>query len=65
MRKQAVYGFGIGLLGILIAMILYEMNARSLVIDSFIVGNITIEALMSLVIILFVLLGTILGMMHR
>lgn len=64
-KTAALYGFGGGALGILFAMILYEMNSRSLLINEFITGDITIEVLMSVVVLLFTLVGAVLGMTRR
>lgn len=59
--KPIVPIFGCGMLGIIQAMILFEMNTRGILIDEFITGSITITDLMVGVVIIWLLIGVIIG----
>ena len=52
---------GCGFIGIIIAAIFKVLHDKGTVIDEFITGSITLPELMALVIILFLLVGVILG----
>jgi len=57
--------FGTSFVGIILSMILYEMNTRGIIIDEFITGTIVINDLILIVNILFLLVGVMLATIWR
>lgn len=56
--------FVFGMVGIIIAFMLEELNTRGILIDAYMVGSIIITDLMVIVIILFLLIGVVVAVLR-